>query len=72
MVFTSKIIAKQLLDSDLITENNFDEVSRKDDTKSGIERGTALMKALKTTINQQPGLMTSLIEVLEEMRPLNQ
>ena len=66
MVFTSKIIAKQLLDSDLITENNFDEVSREDDTKSGMERGTVLMKALKATINRQPGLMTSLIKVLEK------
>ena len=57
-------IAKQLLDNNLITNNNFDEVSREDDTKSGIERGTELMKALKATINQWPGLMTSLIEVL--------
>ena len=59
-------IAKQLHDNNLITENNFDEASREDDTKSGIERGTELMKALKATINQWPGLMTSLIEVLKK------
>ena len=59
-------IAKQLLDNSLITKNNFDEAFREDDAKSGIERGTVLMKALKATINQRPDLMTSLIKVLKE------
>lgn len=59
-------IAKQLLDNYLITKNNFDEVSREDDAKSGMERGTVLMKALKATINRQPDLMTSFIKVLEK------
>ena len=57
-------VAKQLLDNYLITKNNFDEASREDDTKSGMERGSVLMKALKATINQRPGLLTSLIAVL--------
>ena len=59
-------IAKQLLDNNLITKNNFDEASREDETKSGIERGSVLMKALKVTINQRPGLVTYLIAVLKK------
>ena len=58
-------IAKQLLDNYLITKNNFDKASREDDTKSGMERGIVLMKALRATISQQPDLINSLIETLK-------
>ena len=43
-------IAKQLHDNNLITKDNFDEASREDDTKSGMERGSKLMKTLKSLV----------------------
>lgn len=56
-------IAAELYSEDLITENNYDEAIETNN-KTGLERGSSLMNAIKATVNSQPESVGTLIGIL--------
>ena len=56
-------IAPKLYSARLITTECHDRAVD-DSSKSDVEKGTSLMRGLKSSINNQPQLLTNLIDVL--------
>ena len=59
-------IAPKLYGTRLITTECYDRAVD-DSPKSDVEKGTSLMNGLKSSINNQPQLLTNLIDVLKEL-----
>ena len=64
-------IASRLYSARLITEISYDEATESNN-KLGLERGTALVNAIKAIISTLPESLERLIDVLKRLEPFQQ